>query len=99
MAEITIKIVSTGEVIPISDINLELVTGEELIQELVAYEIIRPESELPPKRCDGSHGYYGIVNMQGQKLNSSEEPCKIPLSELGFKDGDTIRIVAVGCCA
>lgn len=99
MAEITIKIAHTGEEIPISNINLELVTGEELIHELVAGEVIRPESELPPKRCDGTHGYYGIVNMQGQKLNSSEEPCKIPLSELGFKDGDTIRIVAVGCCA
>ena len=99
MAEITIKIVSTGEEIPISDISLDLITGEELIEELVAMKLLRPESELPPKRCDGSHGYYGIVNMQGQKLNSNEGPCKIPLSELGFKDGDTIRIVAVGCCA
>lgn len=99
MAEITIKIVHTGEVIPICDISLDLVTGEELIQGLVALKMIRPESELPPKRCDGLHGYYGIVNMQGQKLNSSEEPCNIPLSKLGFKDGDTIRILTVGCCA
>ena len=98
MAEITIKIVRTGEEIPISEISLDLVTGEELIQALVASGVIRPESELP-KRCDGSQGYYGIVNMQGQKLNISGEPCNIPLSELGFKDGDTIRIVAVSCCA
>lgn len=99
MALITIKIGHTGEEIPINDISLDLVTGEELIQWLVAIGSIRPESELPPKSCDGSHGYYGIINMQGRKLNSSGEPCKIPLSELGFKDGDTIRIIAVGCCA
>lgn len=99
MAEITIKIVSTGEEIPISEISLDLVTGEELIKELIANEFLGPVSKLPQKRCDGSQGYYGIVNMQGQKLNISGEPCNIPLSELGIKDGDTIRIVAVSCCA
>ena len=65
MAEITIKIVRTGEEIPISEISLDLVTGEELIQELIANEILEPVSKLPQKRCDGSQGYYLIVNMQG----------------------------------
>lgn len=70
-----------------------------MIQALVDAGVLNPEFALPRKRCDGSLGYYGILNKQGEKLNTHDEPCISLLSELGFEDGDTIRIIAVGCCA
>ena len=53
MAEITIKIVSTGEEIPISEISLDLVTGEELIQELIANEFLGPVLSCHKKDVTG----------------------------------------------
>ena len=63
MPEIAVKLGNTGEDVPITDIDIDKVTGEDLIYQLVTYGILRPESELPPKNFDGTHGYYGIVNM------------------------------------
>lgn len=46
-----------------TDIDLDKVTEEDLIYQLVTYGILSPELELTPKNCDGIHGYYGIITM------------------------------------
>ena len=80
MAELTLKIINTGETIPVSDLELGQVTNEKLLSELIAAGYLYYEDGCPE---------YRIMNPQNSPVlgNSS-------LSHIGFCDGDTIRIVA-----
>ena len=99
MASLIVKITYSGECFEIPDLNLKQITPIQVIDELVSAEILCPESELPKKRCDGSSGYYGVLDKSGCKINSHDDLADKPLCEYGFEDGDTLRIVTVGCCA
>ena len=84
MANLTIVVATTREEIFLTDVNLDMVTQKELIDSLVQNDVLEPYGD-------------SIKWMMIDKLHHvpiREED--IPLSKLGFVDGDTIIIVAVG---
>ena len=91
--------ISLGDLYEYDDVDFDEFSPKKIIDDLIQSEILIPESELPPKRCDGSNGYYGVLNNNNEKINTNKFPCNKPLSAYGFEDGDTLRVIVVGCCA
>ena len=91
--------VHLGDLHEYDDVNFDKVSPKEIIDNLIQTEILKPESELPRKKCDGRSGYYGVLDKDNNKINTLDIPCNKPLSEYGFEDGDTLRITVVACCA
>jgi len=78
MASLTLKMASTGETIPVNDLELDQVTNTELISQMVASGIV---PALP------SDEEYLVIGKNNQPLKDTAS-----LTELGFNDGDTITI-------
>ena len=84
MAEIEILNRNNGDIIPVSDIELDLVTNTELIFQLVANGMVVPE--VPG----------AVYKMLGKNNQPVEETAT--LAELGVNDGDTVAVVAKFYC-
>ena len=84
---ITLKIGNTGETIPVNDIDLDIVTGKELLRQLCKSGLVPvEEGEI-----------YRIIGVNNQPIVDDDKP----LSELGVVYGSTVIIVAkpVGGCS
>ena len=88
MADITAKNVITGEEISLGDVELDQLTGRDLIEQLIGGGVLIPESQLP-KKVYGTF-IYALLDKNGVKLEP-DDPRK--LAEIGYADGDTIRII------
>lgn len=80
MADIKVKNAITGELIPVSDIELSETTNTDLIDELVNNNVF-PQPPAGEK--------WVIVD----KENIKREEDNMTLAAMGFIDGDTITIV------
>ena len=78
MADITAKNVITGEEISLGDVDLDQLTGRDLIEQLIGGGVLVPESQLP----------------QAADELEPDDPRK--LAEIGYADGDTVRIIQRG---
>ena len=80
MANITLEIATTGERISVSDINLDIITNRELLTEVIEAGFVPPD--------DVGSGYR-IIGKGNYPIHETAT-----LAELGFYDGDVIRIIA-----
>ena len=93
MADITVKNLITGEEISLSDVDLDQLTGRDLIEQLIGGGVLVPESQLP-QAADGTPTvYYALLDKNGAKLKPADSRT---LAELGYVDGDTIGIIQRG---
>ena len=92
MADITAKNVITGEEISLGDVDLDQLTGRDLIEGLIGGGVLVPESQLP-QAADGTPIVYALLDKNGAKLDPYD-PRK--LAEIGYSDGDTVRIIQKG---
>ena len=92
MAEITLKNVITGEEIFWGDVDLYQLAGRDLIEQLIGGGVLVPESQLP-QAADGTPIVYALLDKNGAKLDPYD-PRK--LAEIGYSDGDTVRIIQKG---
>jgi len=83
MANITLKLASTGVEVPVNDVDLNSVTNTELFTNAVSAGV------LPALNADEE---YLMVSKE------SNMPIKetATLSDLKFKDGDIIKVIAKG---
>lgn len=81
MADLTLIITFTHETIPLSDVELECITDIQLVDELVDAGIIPSLYNIDAE--------YVICNTNGSYWYPPEGRT---LSNIGFKDGDTIII-------
>ena len=88
MAKLTAKLLS-GEAFDIEDLDLEHQTPKQLIEELITNGALQPEDTLPAT-ADGRHSVYGIVDKNNVKIQPDSDQT---FSQLGFIDGDTVRII------
>ena len=91
MADITVKNIVNGDEIPLGDVDLDQLTGRDLIEQLIGGGVLVPESQFLEK-VHGTFGY-ALLDKNGAKLES-DDPRK--LAEIGYTDGDTVRIVQRG---
>lgn len=85
MAELTLKNFMTGEEIICSEIDLNTITSHDLIHQLIEAEI------LPYEESEYGYPQYHIIDPQGCPIIED-----ISLAEVGFKNGDLLRIIAPG---
>lgn len=76
----TLKIGNTGETIPVNDIDLDIVTGKELLQQLCSSGLVPVEVGK----------IYRIIGVNNQPIVDDDKP----LSQLGVINGSTLTIVA-----
>lgn len=81
MAKLTIKITQTGEEFEIEDVDLSQLTPRQLIDEMINQGFLPAETIGP----------YGVVDKNGKKVDD-EDLCS-SFAQLGFVDGDTVRII------
>lgn len=81
MAKLTIKITHTGEEFEIEDVDLSQLTPRHLIDEMINQGFLPAETIGP----------YGVVDKNGLKVDG-EDLCS-SFAQLGFVDGDTVRII------
>lgn len=81
MAKLTIKITATGEEFEIEDVDLKHHTPRQLIDEIINQGLLQPETISP----------YGIIDKNGVIVD--DERLCLSFAQLGFVDGDTIRII------
>lgn len=79
-----------GLTFELDDVHLNINTPSQIINEFISAEIL-PESIFLPRTNDGLTAIYGALNNNLEKVNVD-----LSLAQLGFKDGDTIRIVILG---
>lgn len=84
MVKLIIKIIVTGEEFEIEDFNLDELTPYQLIHEMIN------KGFLPA----GTIRSYGILNKDHVKIDD-DELCQ-SFTQLGFVDGDTVRIIVRG---
>ncbi len=84
MAKLTIKITATGEEFEIEDVDLKHHTPRQLIDEMINQGLLQPETISP----------YGIIDKNGVKVD--DERLCFSFAQLGFVDGDIIRIIVRG---
>ena len=81
MAKLIIKITQTGEEFEIKDVDLNQLTPRQLIDEMINQGLWPAETIVP----------YGIIDKNGMKVD--DERLRLSFAQLGFVDGDTIRII------
>ena len=92
MADITAKNVITGEEIPLGDVDLDQLTGRDLIEQLIGGGVLVPESQLP-RVADCPPILYILLDKNSVKLEPYDPRT---LAELSYADGDTVRIIQTG---
>lgn len=76
----------------VEDVDLNQVTNKDLIQQMVDAGVMKPESQCSTVAED-TYAVYSLIDKDGLKV----EPDEIKtLSQLGFVNGDTIRIIQRG---
>ena len=88
MADIIIKNVITGEEISLSEVELDQLTGHDLIEQLIGGGVLVPESQLPQNV--GIPTLYRLVDKNGIMLEPFDPRT---LEEIGYLCGDIIRII------
>lgn len=83
MASIKLVLASTAEDFQVNDVNMESVTNTELLNEAVANGV------FPPAGADMT---YALVGKDGKPI--AAETTKT-LAEIGYKDGDNIKVLSV----
>ena len=81
MASIKLVFASTGEEFPVNDLDMDSVTNNELLEGAVSNNVFPPA---------GAGYEYKLVGKDGKPISDNK-----PLSELGFNDGDTIKVLPV----
>ena len=90
--KIDVKTTWDGAGFELEDVNLEQITNRDLIQQMIDAGIIVPESQFP-RTADNTPTVYSLIDKAGVKVEPDEVKT---LAELGFTDGDTIRIINRG---
>ena len=90
MATLNVRLID-GQEFEVQEIDLERQTPKQLITELITGGQLKPESELPTT-ADGRNSIYGIVDKNNTKVDPDTNQT---FSELGFVDGDTVRIITM----
>ena len=85
-AELTIVLPNTHEEIILSGIDLNAITSEDLIHQLIEAEI------LPYEKSEYGYSQYRIYNKQGYEIIDD-----ISLAEAGVREGNSLKIFARGC--
>ena len=85
-AELTIVLPNTHEEIILSEIDLNAITGEDLIHQLIEAEI------LPYEKSEYGYPQYRIYIKQGCEIIDD-----ISLAEAGVREGNSLKIFARGC--
>ena len=89
MANITVKNVITGEECLLSEVELNQLTIQDLILQLISGRVLNPESQLKPRE-DGLFAVYTLLD----KNNATLDPDDLrKLAEIGYVDGDIVHIV------
>ena len=89
MADIIVRNIIANEEIELGDVELDQLTGRDLIVQLIFGGVLVPESQLP-QAADGTPTVYALLDKNGAKLEP-DDPRK--LAEIGYADGDTVRII------
>ena len=84
MASIKLYVAFSGEIIPVYDVDLESVTALELV------EAAKEAGVLPPVEINYYRDYC-LVGKNGYPIDCDER--EKTLSELGFSDGDNIKVI------
>lgn len=92
MAKVDVRTTWDGAGFELEDVDLDQITNKDLIQQMIDAGVMVPESQLP-QAADGTPTVYSLIDKAGVKV----EPDEIKtLTQLGFVDGDTIRIIQRG---
>lgn len=91
-ARIDVKTTWDGAGFELEDVDLEQITNRDLIQEIIGAGVMVPESQLP-HATDNTPTMYSLIDKAGVKVEPDDVKS---LAELGFTDGDTVRIVLRG---
>lgn len=89
MAELTIVLPNTLEIIPLSDVDFSVVRGKDIIDALIEYRIIPYEK--------GEYGYpqYELIRYYDGYPRYPIDKLKT-LSDVGLKSGDELKLIAEG---
>ena len=88
-ARIDVKTTWDGAGFELEDVDLEQITNRDLIQEMIGDSVMVPESQLP-HAAENTQNMYSLIDMAGVLVEPDDVKS---LAELGFTDGDTVRIV------
>lgn len=92
MAKVDVRTAWDGSGFELEDVDLDQITNKDLIDQMIEAGMMVPESQLP-QAADGTPTKYSLVDKAGVKV----EPDVIKtLTQLGFVDGDLIRIIQRG---
>ena len=89
MAKVGVKTTWDGAVFELEDVDLEQITNRDLIQQMIDAGCMEPESQLP-SAADNTLTAYSLIDKAGVRVEPDEVKT---LAEIGFTDGDTIRII------
>lgn len=92
MAKVDVRTAWDGSGFELEDVDLDQITNRDLILQMVDAGAMIPESQLPPA-ADGTPQVYSLVDKAGVKVDPDEIKT---LTQFGFVDGDTIRIIHRG---
>ena len=89
MAKVDVKTTWDGAGFELEDVDLEQITNRDLIQQMIDAGVMASEAELPVSNSDLKRKY-SVLDKRRQPHPSDEVKT---LVELGYCDGDEIRIV------
>ena len=92
MAKVDVKTTWDGAGFELEDVDLDQITNRDLIQQMIDAGVMVPESQLP-RAADNTPTVYSLIDKAGVKVEPDEVKT---LAQLGFTDGDTIRIIQRG---
>ena len=92
MADIIVKIAITGEAISLDDVDLDQLTGRELIELLIVGGVLAPEFQHSQEGCPPIQNT--LLDKNGARLEPDDTR---KLAEFRYTDGDTVRIIQRGC--
>lgn len=91
-AKIDVKTTWDGACFELEDVDLKQITNRDLIQQMIDAGVMAPESQTP-RSADNTPTVYSLIDKAGVKVEPDEVKT---LAELGFTDGDTVRIIMRG---
>ena len=91
-AKIDVKTTWDGAGFELEDVDLKQITNRDLIQQMIDAGVMAPESQIP-RSADNTPTVYSLIDKAGVKVEPDEVKT---LAELGFTDGNTVRIIMRG---
>ena len=92
MADILVRNVIANEEISLGDVDLDQLTGRDLIELLIGGGVLAPEFQHSQEGCPPIQNT--LLDKNGVRLEPDDTR---KLAELGYVDGDTVRIIQRGC--